>query len=227
MDPRRAVEHASAVAREAARLGIAQREPLIGLYQDYQGHVGRGGAGSFTEYLLKRGAIDQGNYVRLDNAVPVAGPIPAHLRASQGSQSFQVPSGGADPWLESDLGRTDGRSWKQQTLNYEDVIDPRGDAVGNRTLEFDQVLDSGSDVRDRGKQTGVYDQVIDTRGEQHGQRTGVYKSVIPTPNLPPHARAPGEPDTDEFSKVIGVPSEFETQEAPIPPSEREGWSWQD
>jgi hypothetical protein len=159
------------------------------VYQDYQGYVRKGGRASFTELLLTKGLIDRASFGTLERAVPVGGPIPAHLRGTQGSQSFKVPQPVADPWLAeapSALkgGDSDRPAWADRTTEYDEVLQqPPPGWVGDKTMEFGGVLKAQS---------------------AEGQSTGVYDQVIPPPGSR-YAKAPDTANTDTYDQVLGVP----------------------
>src|SRR4051812_18520377 len=84
-----AAEHASAVAREVVRAGLAEMEPVRKLFSEYTDLVKQHGPkGTLTQLLLARGVIDRSAFDRLQSAVP-----PSGLTGTGASQVVRIPSG--------------------------------------------------------------------------------------------------------------------------------------
>jgi hypothetical protein len=90
-------QHATAVAREVVRRGLAQQEQVLPLFQEYSAFLQRGVRASFTQLLVSRGVIDAGAGQTLDQLLPLASmPSPATSNSAPQPAPPPLP-GGAPP----------------------------------------------------------------------------------------------------------------------------------
>lgn len=140
MDPEAALREAAEIAREAARLGVADQATLRGLYQEYEGFVRRGVSGSFAQLLRSRGVVDDPTARRL-----AAGGAPPGLdqltsRAS-GVMTLGAPLGERTAPYQVVLDTEQAQSLPdKRTSPFPQVLEP--EPLVERTMEFDRVIPS-------------------------------------------------------------------------------------
>jgi serine/threonine protein kinase len=183
MSPQQALKQAASVAREAARLGLADQGELRGLYSEYEGYLRKGVDASFIQLLQSRGVIDATGARRLQASLaPASSTTPAPLEQLGSRASGVVSLGGAPP--PGLLG--------EQTANYPVVLTPEATGPGGpdkNTSPFPVVLNPD------GSGPGLVDDP-----EPMVERTMEFDRVIPNRPAPASggldlAPLPGPPDS--------------------------------
>jgi serine/threonine-protein kinase len=193
-----AAEHASAVAREVVRAGLADVEAVKKVYQEY-GELLRlhGPRGTFTQLLLVRGVIDRAGFDRVQGAVP---PDSGRLQAATAaSQVFRLPTTvAAAPAAPS--GPPAPPPVVERTMEFAGVLeseDPDIDRVGGRTNVFDQVIAAPLGFVDSSDALPPPDpalQALIGGGLGASLDELSFAALAPTPAKPP-ARPPSKPPT--------------------------------
>lgn len=158
MSPQQALKQAASVAREAARLGLADQAALRGLYTEYEGYLRKGVEASFIQLLQSRGVVDATGARRLQAALaPASSTTPAPLEQLGSRASGVVALGGAAPGLLGEqtsnypVVLTPSEAPDKNTSPFPVVLNPDGSGPGlvedpepvvERTMEFDRVIPS-------------------------------------------------------------------------------------